>query len=528
MAHYPISRSNMKTTQGSMVPNNNDPMPPGWEIKLDPHTGWPFFVDHNNRITTWSDPRLQDTVKMNQSLANGPSQESYKPAPLKEGNVYYPLLRPGYIPIPVQHDGLENRQQHPYFSLHQPGMQRVKCEPVTPQHRSQSPLRGYTRPQSPAWSPPESPQSDKQGVQLVGSPRSTGSPQGPSPPPSVAESQSGLSQSPGRQSTGSYQLPRGYIPIRVIHEGNIPRQPTHTFHQTQKTHYPQTSGDYQQHAPMYHKIQDERDSMSPRAQSPLRVSTKGSSSRDSSPVRRTTPSPTPVRVQTVFEKPQVQQMPIYRESPPWPQPENKPSAPPAEQPQSYVQMKPECTTPSQKAAPEKVEVRVPSPIRIPPVEETPAPEEPSPPKAPEVVGPQQKHPGVQQVDRILDRVQAMEQAVVNFKEIKNSKMYLILEEDLTKVLLALDSVDPEGRADVRQARKDGVRKVQNILEKLEQKATESAQAMDVQSSSQDVDVTMDRRIEQPGSSNAWNQPNTEGHGSGKGDASTTSTSSDGL
>lgn len=51
---------------------------------------------------------------------------------------------------------------------------------------------------------------------------------------------------------------------------------------------------------------------------------------------------------------------------------------------------------------------------------------------------------------------------------KNDKKYLLLEELLTKELLALDSVDPEGRADVRQARRDGVRHVQTILEELEQ------------------------------------------------------------
>lgn len=36
-----------------------EPLPPGWEIKIDPQTGWPFFVDHNSRTTTWSDPRVR-------------------------------------------------------------------------------------------------------------------------------------------------------------------------------------------------------------------------------------------------------------------------------------------------------------------------------------------------------------------------------------------------------------------------------------------------------------------------------------
>lgn len=46
-------------TQSPMVDmvNNNDPLPPGWEIKIDPQTGWHFFVDHINRTTSWNDPR---------------------------------------------------------------------------------------------------------------------------------------------------------------------------------------------------------------------------------------------------------------------------------------------------------------------------------------------------------------------------------------------------------------------------------------------------------------------------------------
>lgn len=32
-------------------------LPPYWEMKRDPYTGWPFFVDHFNRTTTWDDPR---------------------------------------------------------------------------------------------------------------------------------------------------------------------------------------------------------------------------------------------------------------------------------------------------------------------------------------------------------------------------------------------------------------------------------------------------------------------------------------
>ena len=37
--------------------NHYIPLPPNWEMKMDLSTGWPFFVDHPNRCTTWLDPR---------------------------------------------------------------------------------------------------------------------------------------------------------------------------------------------------------------------------------------------------------------------------------------------------------------------------------------------------------------------------------------------------------------------------------------------------------------------------------------
>lgn len=78
------------------------------------------------------------------------------------------------------------------------------------------------------------------------------------------------------------------------------------------------------------------------------------------------------------------------------------------------------------------------------------------------------HPGLAKVQQIVERVAKLEQEVKCFSGKKNDKKYLLLEELLTKELLALDSVDPDGRTDVRQARRDGVRRVQNILERLEQ------------------------------------------------------------
>lgn len=187
----------------------------------------------------------------------------------------------------------------------------------------------------------------------------------------------------------------------------------------------------------------------------------------------------------------------HRESSLGPQPESKPGPAgpdvlPGHVPIQVIRKEVDSQPVSQKPPPpsEKVEVKVssapvpsPSPSPAPSAapsapknvaaEEraapSPAPAEATPQKPAEAEAPP-KHPGVLKVEAILQRVQGLEQAVDNFEGKKTDKKYLMIEEYLTKELLALDSVDPEGRADVRQARRDGVRKVQTILEKLEQKA----------------------------------------------------------
>ncbi|NWY02864.1 BAG3 regulator, partial [Nothoprocta ornata] len=446
-----------------------EPLPPGWEIKIDPHTGWPFFVDHNSRTTTWSDPRLREPHKEGPSSANGPSREGAKQPPATMG---YPKLRAGYIPIPVIHEGAGGRQQPP-------------------------PPRGpYGRAESPARAPAE---ADKQCGQTPAA-AAAAAPAAPGPEPQspgASDSPTVSPHSSGRSNTGSHQLPRGYIPIPVIHE-NIQRQPAQVYHQAQKTHYPAQQSEYQAHQPVFHKIQpDDRETA--RAQSPFRLSQKGSSSRESSPARVTAqiPSPAPVRVHTVVDRPQVSQQQVPPQEPPRPSPP-RPSPPPErkaevkaapppdpELPSAYIPVQvthqePDSKPPPQKppAPAEKVEKKVPCPAKVVPPPERPAPEEPAAVKTMETAEPP-KHPGVLKVEAILEKVQMLEQAVDSFEGKKNDKKYLMIEEYLTKELLALDSVDPEGRADVRQARRDGVRKVQTILERLEQKAEDVPEPVQV-------------------------------------------------
>ncbi|KAK7812115.1 hypothetical protein U0070_004576 [Myodes glareolus] len=471
------------------------------------------------------------------SSANGPSREGSRLLPAREGHPVYPQLRPGYIPIPVLHEGAENRQPHLFHAYSQPGVQRFRTEAAaTAPQRSQSPLRGgmteATQPdkqcgqvptaaaaQPPAAHGPElipralgivleyEPSFPACVRVLTASPTSAqlhhpGRSQSPAASDCSSSSSSASLPSSSRSSLGSHQLPRGYIPIPVIHEQNIPRpaaQPA--FHQAQKTHYPAQQGEYQTHQPVYHKIQgDDWEPRPLRATSPFRSPVRGASSREGSPARSGTPihSPSPIRVHTVVDRPQ--QPMSQREPPPVSQPENKaeskpgpagPDLPPGHIPIQVIRKEADSKPVSQQPPPpaEKVEVKVssapipcPSPSPAPSVvpsspknvaaeqkaAPSPAPAESASSK-PEAEAPP-KHPGVLKVEAILEKVQGLEQAVDNFEGKKTDKKYLMIEEYLTKELLALDSVDPEGRADVRQARRDGVRKVQTILEKLEQKA----------------------------------------------------------
>lgn len=124
---------------------------------------------------------------------------------------------------------------------------------------------------------------------------------------SSSSSSASLPPSSGRSSLGGHQLPRGYIPIPVIHEQNVARPAAQPFFpQAQKTHHPAPPGEYQTHQPVFHKIQGD-DGEPRRAASPFPSPVLGASSRESSPARGSAPvpAPSPMRVHTVVNKPQV-------------------------------------------------------------------------------------------------------------------------------------------------------------------------------------------------------------------------------
>ncbi|PIN97378.1 hypothetical protein AB205_0039520 [Aquarana catesbeiana] len=83
--------------------------------------------------------------------------------------------------------------------------------------------------------------------------------------------------------------------------------------------------------------------------------------------------------------------------------------------------------------------------------------------------PSSAHPGIVKISEVLEKVVELEKEVDEFVGRKTDMSYRCLEELLTKQLLELDSVETGGQDGVRQARKEAVRKLQLILERLERK-----------------------------------------------------------
>ncbi|KAL7889881.1 hypothetical protein AOLI_G00021390 [Acnodon oligacanthus] len=497
MAQYsrPRLQQSMKTLSPVETMATNDPLPPGWEIKIDPQTGWPFFVDHNNRITTWNDPR-HDSKKIIQFSPSGPCAPT-ESSPQDIHKTFFqemkqPTLRQGYIPIPVTHENVEPRQQqYPFSYMHPVHQQNLRADGRTP---SPTPAL-HSRPRSPVQSPSEadphclscSPASQGPEVHHVHHPSQT------------MQSHTNALYQPSRPSSSGLQA--GYIPIPVIHEGagGTPHtQLNQTFHPKRFT---QT--EYQ---PSFHCHQPEERSRGPvfstrekiptyREQVPIQLE----QNRSSSPILLppTIRAQEPVRAQIMSERPQAQQHVAHTEIPPKieqsieqpasqsieipikrvsdaQQPVAHPVSPTTQQPvqePEKVPIQQPAQQPEQlpQEMPETASISMQVPVASEPQDKASPQSEGLPPQAQpeEKVETCSSHPGLGKVQQILERVEKLAQEVKCFDGKKNDKRYLMLEEFLTKELLALDSVDPEGRTDVRQARRDGVRRVQTILEELE-------------------------------------------------------------
>jgi hypothetical protein len=95
---------------------------------------------------------------------------------------------------------------------------------------------------------------------------------------------------------------------------------------------------------------------------------------------------------------------------------------------------------------------------------------PTPPTAPQ----KPTDPKVEKLQKIMTEIIALTRRIDDFKGSKKDKEYLYLDEMLTRHLIAMDSIEPEGRDDIRQLRKESIKSVNKCLSLLDNKVNENA------------------------------------------------------
>ena len=94
-----------------------------------------------------------------------------------------------------------------------------------------------------------------------------------------------------------------------------------------------------------------------------------------------------------------------------------------------------------------------------------ASQEPPPPPTP-------ANPKIAKLDKIKDDVEGLMEKIENFKGSKTDKEYLYLDEMLTRHLISLDGIDPEGDLEIRQLRKGSIKSVNRCLSLLDRKVSD--------------------------------------------------------
>jgi len=85
-----------------------------------------------------------------------------------------------------------------------------------------------------------------------------------------------------------------------------------------------------------------------------------------------------------------------------------------------------------------------------------------------------KDPKIAKLDKIKEEVEILMKQIEHFKGQKKDKEYLYLDEMLTRHLIALDGIEPEGQSEIRQLRKESIKSVNRCLSLLDQKVSEGS------------------------------------------------------
>lgn len=116
------SRISDKQPEYSANAKGEIPLPQYWEMKMDPFTGWPFFVDHHNRRTTWDDPRyvspwLPDSYRWVPDLPyamDNPYTPAYPSMPSYTRSRASPHSNFFTSPAPGRHSGTTTQHLQPH------------------------------------------------------------------------------------------------------------------------------------------------------------------------------------------------------------------------------------------------------------------------------------------------------------------------------------------------------------------------------------------------------------------------------
>eukprot|EP00920_Eleutheroschizon_duboscqi_P010089 GHVT01023535.1.p1 GENE.GHVT01023535.1~~GHVT01023535.1.p1 ORF type:complete len:374 (+),score=27.26 GHVT01023535.1:227-1348(+) len=114
----------------------------------------------------------------------------------------------------------------------------------------------------------------------------------------------------------------------------------------------------------------------------------------------------------------------------------------------------------------------------PPENQQPQPHQRSP-------SPQPKMTPLEVVQNILAEAESVRRMADDFTGTSRNKEYLYMEEMLTRLLEKLDNIDSEGKDEIRQVRRQGVKTVQAAIDQLELKVF--ANSIDIPAEVMDVD-----------------------------------------
>ncbi|XP_056282596.1 BAG family molecular chaperone regulator 5 isoform X2 [Pseudoliparis swirei] len=109
---------------------------------------------------------------------------------------------------------------------------------------------------------------------------------------------------------------------------------------------------------------------------------------------------------------------------------------------------------------------------------------------------QQQHPAMMRLYEVHKEVASLGPQVCNFSGLQAERDYKRLERELTALLLAVDQVDTEGRAELQGARKRAAQEVEGLLRYLEENATHPSRGA-IEELSDEARRLVDERVVAP-------------------------------